>query len=82
MNTFLNKIGKTTTKAYVATQMSICEALKKLKEKDGTFFVENAMGIVIAVALGGLVIALLFALFKDNIAPQTSTKVNDFFNYS
>lgn len=57
-------------------------ALSKLREKRGSFFTENALVIVITVAIGGLALSIFFGLFKDELAPQLSSKITEFFNYA
>ena len=42
----------------------------------------KAVQILIAVVLGALILAGLYALMKDNILPTLTTKIQEMFNYS
>ena len=56
-------------------------AQKKLVESRGSFFTENALLIVITVAIGGLLLSALFAMYKDQLIPQLGAKITEFFNF-
>ena len=53
----------------------------KLTEKRGSFFTEHALVIVITVAVAGLILGLMFTLFKDTIMPGLISKISEFFNF-
>ena len=40
------------------------------------------LGILIAVVIGALLLAGLYALFNTNIIPTLTTKINALFNYT
>lgn len=72
--------------AYIRTTISArtltAAARRKLREKDGSFFSEHALAIIITVVIAGIVLPLLIALFKDKIFPKLDNKVDDFFALS
>ncbi|MEA4894086.1 MAG: hypothetical protein VB064_02360 [Oscillospiraceae bacterium] len=54
----------------------------KLKDDSGTAAMDNGVIIVIVVALGGIVLALLIAYFKGDFADNLKSKIGDFFSQS
>jgi len=54
----------------------------RLSGNSGQGSVETAIQILIAVVLGALILAGLYALMKDNILPTLTTKIQEMFNYS
>ena len=54
----------------------------RLLDNSGQGSVETAIQILIAVVLGALILAGLYALMKDNILPTLTTKIQEMFNYS
>ncbi|MEG1779435.1 MAG: DUF6133 family protein [Oscillospiraceae bacterium] len=66
----------------VKAQSAAFSLKQKLKENRGSFFTENALVIVITVAIAGLVLTLMFAMFKNELAPTLSNKIREFFNYA
>ncbi|MCI6811271.1 MAG: DUF6133 family protein [Lachnospiraceae bacterium] len=47
----------------------------------GEGFVDTALKILISVVVGALLLAGLYALFKDTILPTLTQKVTNLFNY-
>lgn len=47
----------------------------------GENYVDSAVKILIAVVLGGLLLAGLYALFGEVVMPTLKTKIQDMFNY-
>ena len=60
------------TCARVATKVANCKA-------EG--YVDSGVKILIAVVIGALLLAGLYALFNTTIMPTVTTKVQDLFNY-
>lgn len=59
------------------------ECLKaKLLDNSGQGSIETAVQILIAVVLGALILAGLYALMQDNILPTLTEKIEEMFNYS
>lgn len=48
----------------------------------GENYVDSAVKILIAVVLGGLLLAGLYALFSDVVMPTLETKIKEMFNYA
>ena len=47
----------------------------------GENYIDSAVKILIAVVLGGLLLAGLYALFGDVVMPTLKTKIQEMFNY-
>lgn len=58
------------------------EARKKLAERSGEGYVDTAVKILIAVVLGALLLAGLYALFKDTVLPTLVNRIQQMFNYA
>lgn len=58
------------------------EAKQKLTERSGEGYVDTAVKILIAVVLGALLLAGLYALFKDTVLPTLVQRVQQMFNYA
>ncbi|MDY4095954.1 MAG: DUF6133 family protein [Lachnospiraceae bacterium] len=52
-----------------------------LTGNEGEGFVDTALKILISVVVGALLLAGLYALFKDTILPTLTQKVTNLFNY-
>jgi len=48
----------------------------------GENYIDSAVKILIAVVLGGLLLAGLYALFGDVVMPTLKTKIQEMFNYA
>ena len=58
------------------------EAKRKLAERSGEGYVDTAVKILIAVVLGALLLAGLYALFKDTVLPTLVNRIQQMFNYA
>lgn len=56
--------------------------MKKLKEKRAEGYVDTAIKILIAVVLGALLLAGLYAMFDDTVLPTLVRRVEEMFNYA
>ena len=54
----------------------------RLSDNSGQGSVETAIQILIAVVLGALILAGLYALMDDTILPTLTQKLQEMFNYS
>ena len=52
-----------------------------LASKKGEGYVDTAMKAIIGVVIGGLILTLLYTLFKTNIFPELTTAITDWFDY-
>lgn len=53
-----------------------------LKEQKGEGFVATAIKILMAVVIGALVLAGLYALFDETVLPTLTRRVQEMFSYS
>lgn len=54
----------------------------KLMEESGEGYVDTGVKILIAVVLGGLLLAGLYALFSTTIMPTLTQRITEMFNYT
>ena len=52
-----------------------------MKDTKGENYVDTAVKILIAVVLGALLLAGLYALFGDVVMPTLTQRIQDMFNY-
>ena len=53
-----------------------------MKDIKGENYVDTAVKILIAVVLGALLLAGLYALFGDVVMPTLTQRIQDMFNYA
>lgn len=53
-----------------------------MKDTNGENYVDTAVKILIAVVLGALLLAGLYALFGDVVMPTLTQRIQDMFNYA
>ena len=58
------------------------KAVEVIESKTAETYVDTGVKVLIAVVIGALILALLYALFEDTIAPAVETKVGEIFNYA
>jgi len=75
MKKFMKKVQNKFQSAVVAVQSTIAN-----KKAEG--YVDSGVKILIAVVIGALLLAGLYALFNTNIIPTLTTKINALFNYT
>lgn len=69
-------------KVHTAVVMKVWEAKTKLAETSGEGYVDTAVKILIAVVLGALLLAGLYALFNDTVLPTLTNRVKEMFDYA
>lgn len=52
-----------------------------LRSRDGENFVDTAIKILMAVVIGALLLAGLYALFGETVLPTLKQRIQDMFNY-
>ena len=57
-------------------------AVHLLKDKRGENYVDTAVKILIAVVIGALLLAGLYALFGDVVMPTLTRRIQEMFNYA
>ena len=65
-----------------AMVMHMWNVKNKLKDTSGEGYVDTAIKILIAVVLGALLLAGLYALFNDTVLPTLVRRVQEMFDYS
>ena len=68
-------------KIRTAITLKMLEAKAKLRETAGEGYVDTAIKILIAVVLGALLLAGLYALFNDTVLPTLVDRVKEMFDY-
>ena len=69
-------------KVYMAAAMKALQAKQKIRETSGEGYVDTAVKILIAVVLGALLLAGLYALFNDTVLPTLVERVEEMFDYA
>ncbi|WP_347476055.1 MULTISPECIES: DUF6133 family protein [unclassified Clostridium] len=62
--------------------MKALQAKQKIRETSGEGYVDTAVKILIAVVLGALLLAGLYALFNDTVLPTLVERVEEMFDYA
>lgn len=75
MRKFINNMKNKATKVYISAKTAITA-------KKGEGYIDTALKIIIAVVIGGLILAGLYTLFNVTVMPTLETKISGFFNYS
>ena len=53
-----------------------------LADRSGENFIDSAIKILMAVVIGSLLLAGLYALFSENVLPTLSRRITEMFNYA
>lgn len=81
----MRKTNDTMNRLAVAAYVKGGKMKEKLIEiltgKEGEGFVDTALKILISVVVGALLLAGLYALFKDTILPTLTQRIQNLFNY-
>ena len=65
---------------FVTTQAT--KVQMAISNNKGEGYIDTAVKILIAVVLGALLLAGLYALFGDVVMPTLTKKIQDMFNYA
>lgn len=55
---------------------------QKLREQKAEGYVDTAVKILMAVVIGALLLAGLYALFGDTVMPTLTRRIQEMFNYA
>jgi hypothetical protein len=69
-------------KAEKALVVKILAAKAALADRRGEGFIDTAIKILMAVVIGALILAGLYALFGDTILPTLTQRIKEMFNYA
>ena len=61
---------------------AVHKAKAALSNESGAGYIDQAVVILIAVVIGGLLLAALYALFGDIVIPRLQQAITDMFSYS
>ena len=75
MRKFIKNLKNKATGAYISAKNAIVA-------KKGEGYIDTALKIIIAVVIGGLLLAGLYTLFNSTVMPTLSEKITSFFSYS
>ena len=85
MKKFLNKIKRNLSNSAVKIRdhltLKYLTAKTLLCSQRGEGFVDTAIKILMAVVIGALVLAGLYALFGETVLPTLKQRITDMFNY-
>lgn len=83
MKKFIRNMSNKLSAAVSKATMKAAEFHRRaLTGNAGEGYIDTAVKILIAVVLGALLLALLYALFNDTIMPTVTQKIKDMFNYA
>lgn len=78
----MKKMKNQMEKIRTAVAMKAMQAKGKLMDSSGEGYVDTAVKILIAVVLGALLLAGLYALFNDTVLPTLVERVEEMFDYA
>lgn len=83
-NIFLEELDMKNKMMQVVTKVQVLKvrAAMVLVDKKGENYVDTAVKILIAVVLGALLLAGLYALFNDVVMPTLTNRIQGMFNYA
>jgi hypothetical protein len=70
----------TKVKDQITGKLLIAKTL--MRSQCGENFVDTAIKILMAVVIGGLVLAGLYALFGETVLPTLKERIQEMFNYA
>ena len=76
------KMRNTMMKIRTTVTVKALQAKQKIRETSGEGYVDTAVKILIAVVLGALLLAGLYALFNDTVLPTLVERVEEMFDYA
>ena len=85
MKKFFQKIADTVHSAGDHVKSAVTETVVRAEtavaNNRGEGYVDSGVKILIAVVIGALLLAGLYALFNTTIMPTVTTKITDMFNF-
>lgn len=80
----MKKLNEKITLAYLKAQGGIKDFLKRLASTPlkGEGYFDSVIKIIIALVIGGLLLAVLYAMFKDTVLPKVQEKVMEMFDFN
>ena len=83
----MKKLFKNVTNSIKTTAANIKSSVVAFNRRAvcgnaGEGYIDTAVKVLIAVVLGSLVLAGLYAILNDTVMPTVTQKINEMFNYA
>ena len=83
----MKKLFKNVTNSIKTTAANIKSSVVAFNRRAvcgnaGEGYIDTAVQVLIAVVLGALVLAGLYAILNDTVMPTVTEKINEMFNYA
>jgi len=83
----MKKLFKNVTNSIKTTAANIKSSVVAFNRRAicgnaGEGYIDTAVKVLIAVVLGALVLAGLYAILNDTVMPTVTEKINEMFNYA
>lgn len=83
----MKKLFKNVTNSIKTTATNIKSSVVAFNRRAvcgnaGEGYIDTAVKVLIAVVLGALVLAGLYAILNDTVMPTVTQKINEMFNYA
>ncbi len=83
MKKFMNNVTSRSMSAVRSVKDKVVEFHQRaVSGHAGEGYIDTAVKILIAVVLGALLLAGLYALFNDTVMPTVTKRIIDMFNYA
>ena len=82
MKKFMNSMKKKVTSMGAKLTCKAAQAKEVLVDNRAEGYIDTAVKILIAVVLGALLLAGLYALFGDVVMPTLTRRIQEMFNYA
>lgn len=83
MKKFMNNVATRTMSAARSVKEKITDFHQRaMSGNAGEGYIDTAVKILIAVVLGALLLAGLYALFNDTVMPTVKQRIMEMFNYA
>lgn len=82
MKKILNKTEKLGVRMGIEAKCALMRSRSILSDNSAEGYVDTAVKILMAVVIGALVLAGLYALFADTVMPTLTQRIKDMFNYA
>ena len=77
----INSLRKTVSAVLDKASATVVSVQRAIENPTAEGYVDSGVKILIAVVIGALLLAGLYALFNTTIMPTVTKKVTDLFNY-
>lgn len=68
-------------KAHIKMVNTMDKAKSVLKCKKGASMLDIAIGMLISVVIGALALGGIYVIYKNNVFPTLTNKINEMFNF-